>query len=120
MAGATFVRRILISIFVLGLAIAQAQTITKISGDGQLVIQSIQSSNPMIVLIRDASGNPISECEGQVDGQQRAGNRPDPQPAEQPVSPGCYRYKWPVVRFIHRHRAQSPAVLRPKHGHGQL
>lgn len=59
MAGATFVRRILTSIFVLGLAVAHAQTITKVSGDGQLVIQSILGSTPMVVLVRDAGGNPI-------------------------------------------------------------
>jgi len=44
---------------VLGVAVAHAQTITKVSGDGQLVIQSIFSSSPMVVLLRDASGNPI-------------------------------------------------------------
>ena len=59
MACATFVRRILIQIFVLGLAVAQAQTITKVSGDGQLAIQAVLSSTPMVVLVRDASGNPL-------------------------------------------------------------
>jgi len=64
MAGATFVRRILISIFALGLAaITQAQTITKVAGDGQLVIQSILGSNPMVVLVRDASGNPLPNAQ---------------------------------------------------------
>lgn len=52
MACATFVRRILIPIFVLGLAVAHAQTITKVSGDGQLAIQAVLSSNPMVVLVR--------------------------------------------------------------------
>ena len=59
MACATFVRRILIPIFVLGLAVAHAQQITKVSGDGQLVIQAVLSSNPMVVLVRDGSGNPL-------------------------------------------------------------
>ena len=59
MAGATFVRRILISTFVLGLAVTHAQTITKVAGDGQVVIQSILGSSPMTVLVRDASGNPV-------------------------------------------------------------
>jgi uncharacterized protein (TIGR03437 family) len=59
MACATFVRRILIPIFVLGLAVAHAQTISKVSGDGQLVIQAVLSSNPVVVLVRDASGNPL-------------------------------------------------------------
>ncbi len=59
MACATFVRKILIPMLVLGVAIAHAQTLTKVAGDGQLVIQAIQSSNPLIVLLRDSSGNPI-------------------------------------------------------------
>jgi len=59
MACATFVRRVLIPIFVLGLAVVHAQTISKVSGDGQLVIQAVLSSNPMVVLVRDASGNPL-------------------------------------------------------------
>jgi len=59
MVCATFVRRILIPIFVLGLAVAHAQQITKVSGDGQLVIQAVLSSNPLVVLVRDASGNPL-------------------------------------------------------------
>jgi hypothetical protein len=59
MACATFVRRILIPIFVLGLAVAHAQTITKVSGDGQLAIQAVLSSSPMVVLVRDASGKPL-------------------------------------------------------------
>ena len=46
MAVGTFVRRILAPMVVLGLALAHAQTITKVSGDGQIVIQSILSSNP--------------------------------------------------------------------------
>lgn len=63
MACATFVRKILIPMFVLGIAVAHAQTVTKVLGDGQLVIQAIQSSQPMIVLLRDSSGNPIPNAQ---------------------------------------------------------
>src|SRR5579864_3381870 len=59
MARATFVRRIFLSLAVLGLAVANAQTITKVSGDGQLVVQAVLGSTPMVVLVRDASGNPL-------------------------------------------------------------
>jgi len=63
MAVGTFVRRILAPMVVLGLALAHAQTITKVSGDGQIVIQSILSSNPMVVLVRGASGNPLANAQ---------------------------------------------------------
>ncbi len=59
MAYATFVRRILLLIAVLGLAIAHAQTLTKVQGDGQLVVPQFSTSNPLVVLVRDASGNPL-------------------------------------------------------------
>ena len=62
MSCAMSVRRILIQIFVLGVAVAHAQTVTKVAGDGQLAIQSIQSSNPLIVLVRDAGGNPVKNA----------------------------------------------------------
>jgi len=59
MACATFVRKILLPMAVLGLAVAHAQTLTKVSGDGQLVIPQFGTSNLLVVLVRDASGNPI-------------------------------------------------------------
>jgi uncharacterized protein (TIGR03437 family) len=59
MAYATFVRRILLLMAVLGFAVAHAQTLTKVQGDGQLVIPQFSTSNPLVVKVRDASGNPV-------------------------------------------------------------
>jgi len=56
-----FVRRIVLLAVVLGSAAAQGQTtISKVSGDGQLVIQAILGSTPMAVKVRDTSGKPVS------------------------------------------------------------
>ncbi len=63
MACATFVRKILIPMFVLGVAVAHAQTLTMVSGNGQLAIQAISSTQPMVVLLRDSSGNPIPNAQ---------------------------------------------------------
>src|SRR5215471_17247218 len=59
MVCATFVRRILIGVcLLLGAGAAEAQTLTIVAGNGQLVLQNIVSA-PLTVLIRDASGKPI-------------------------------------------------------------
>lgn len=60
MTCVTLVRRIVLLAVVLGLAVAQGQTtISKVSGDGQLIIQAILGSTPMAVQVRDANGNPV-------------------------------------------------------------
>jgi len=61
MACATFVRRFAIWTALLGSTVANAQTVslTKIAGDGQCVVQAVGVSSPLIVLVRDANGNPV-------------------------------------------------------------
>jgi uncharacterized protein (TIGR03437 family) len=59
MVCATFVRRILSGVcLLLGAGAAEAQTLTIVAGNGQLVLQNIISP-PLTVSIRDASGKPI-------------------------------------------------------------
>ena len=67
MAGATFVRRILIPIFVLGFAVAHAQTITKVSGDGQLVIQSRPGQQPNGCPGPGRQRQSVAKCKGHLD-----------------------------------------------------
>jgi adhesin/invasin len=60
MYSARFKNWIFIFFCLLGAGAARAQSITLISGNGQLLDTSPHSqSQPMIVLVRDASGNPV-------------------------------------------------------------
>src|SRR5271154_90060 len=57
----TFMRSvlcILIGMCLLGTGAAQAQTVTIVSGNGQ-VIPAVHLSLPLVVLVRDSSGNPL-------------------------------------------------------------
>jgi len=61
MAFARSLQRIILLMAGLGLAVGHAQTtISKVSGDGQLIIQAILGTAPMVVKVRDTSGNPVT------------------------------------------------------------
>src|SRR5437879_3907691 len=53
--------RILAGLCLLGAVGAQAQTLSMVSGNGQLVLQ-FSVSSPLVVLVRDASGNPVKNA----------------------------------------------------------
>jgi uncharacterized protein (TIGR03437 family) len=60
MASLRSVLCILIGMCLLGAGAAQAQTVTVVSGNGQ-VIPAVHLGAPLVVLVRDASGNPLPD-----------------------------------------------------------
>src|SRR5579872_4375939 len=62
MAYPRSVRWIFIGICLLGVIAAHAQSVSVVSGNGQLVLAA-NPSKPMTLLVRDASGNPVPSAQ---------------------------------------------------------
>jgi len=59
MAFSKSLRGILIAICLIWVGAAQAQTVSIVSGNGQLVKAFFPSNAPLVVVVRDANGNPL-------------------------------------------------------------
>src|SRR6266851_9099557 len=53
-----FARTLIGTLLLAGTAFCQA-TVSIVSGNGQIVLQNSVGSNPLVVVVRDAAGNPI-------------------------------------------------------------